>query len=80
MQAKHITQAVSSDEYDEAVRRDPMVSALAATGDLRTGQQLLADAAEDRLHSVAWMAACPNGRAELDAMAASAESLIRRFS
>ncbi len=77
---KHITQPVSPDEYDEAVRRDPMVSALSATGDLRTGLQLLADAAEDRLRSIAWMAACQHGRAELDKMAASTEGHIGRMS
>ena len=78
-QAKHITQAVSPDEYDAAVARNPLVSALSATGDMRTGRQLLASAAEDRLRSIARMAACPRGRAELDEMATSAEGLIRHL-
>jgi hypothetical protein len=66
---KHITQAVSPDEYDKEVFSDPMVGALSATGDLRTGRQLLADAAEDQRRSVAWMAACQRGRKELNVMA-----------
>ncbi len=74
---KHTTEVVSPDEYDEAVRRNPMVSALSATGDLRTGRQLLDDAAEDRLRSVGWMAACPRGRSELDEIAAGAEVLAK---
>ncbi len=61
------------------MRRDPARSALAATGDRRTGRQLLADAPADRRRSVAAMAACPRGRAELDALAAAAEDLARRF-
>ncbi len=77
LQIKHVTEVVGPDEYDEAVRRDPMVSALSATGDLRTGQQLLADAAEDRLRSVGRMAACQRGRAELDEIAAAAENLAK---
>jgi hypothetical protein len=79
MQAKHTSEVVSPDEYDEAVRRDPMVSALAATGDLRTGRQLLAEAAADRLRSVGWMAKCPHGRAELNGIAAAAEILAKRL-
>jgi acyl-CoA reductase-like NAD-dependent aldehyde dehydrogenase len=78
-QVKHITQAVSADEYDEAVSNNPMVSVLSATGDLRTGRQLLADAAADRLRTIAWMAACPHGRMELDVMADSAKCLFGRL-
>jgi hypothetical protein len=37
-------------EYDDAVRRDPLTCPLAATGDFRSGAQLLADAASDRLY------------------------------
>ncbi len=76
---KHIVQEVSPDEYDEAVRHDPTASTLSATGDLRTGQQLLLDAAEDRLRSVGWMAVCPRGRAELDKLAAAAEGMAGRW-
>mmetsp|Transcript_48327 Transcript_48327/g.100967 ORF Transcript_48327/g.100967 Transcript_48327/m.100967 type:complete len:175 (-) Transcript_48327:211-735(-) len=72
---KNTTQAVSPNEYDEAVRRNPMVSTLAATGDLRTGRQLLADAAKDHLVTIASMAASKDGRAELDAMAKATEAL-----
>ncbi len=72
-------QSVSPDEYDEAVRRDPTASTLSATGDMRTGRQLLAEAAEDRLFTVSWMAACPRGRAELDRMAAAAEAMAAQF-
>ena len=79
MQAKYITQAVSPDEYDEAVRHDPTVSTLSATGDMRTGRQLLAEAADDRLRTVGWMAACPHGRAKLDKIAEAAEAMARRF-
>ncbi len=74
-QVKNITQVVSPEQYDAAVRADPMVSTLAATGDRRPGRQLLADAAEDRQRTVAGMASCPRGRAELDTMAAAAEAL-----
>ena len=76
---KHITQAVSADDYDEAIRHDPTVSTLSATGDLRTGQQLLADAAEDRLRSVGCMASCLHGRVELEELAAAAEAMAKRL-
>ena len=56
MQAKYITQAVSPDEYDEAVRHDPTVSTLSATGDMRTGRQLLEDMAADQRVTVRRMA------------------------
>jgi hypothetical protein len=79
MQVKHTTEVVSPDEYDEAVQRDPRLGALCLTGDLRTGQQLLADAAEDKLRTVGWMAACPRGRAELDAIAAATELLAKNL-
>ena len=79
LQAKHTTEVVTPDEYDEAVRRDPMVSPLFATGDLRTGQQLLDEAAVDRLRSVGWMAACPRGRAELDELAAATEIMAKHL-
>ncbi len=77
LQVKNTTQAVSPEEYDDAVRRNPMASTLAATGDLRTGRQLLADAAKDHFISVACMAASQGGRAELDAMAEATEALAR---
>ncbi len=47
----------------------------AAAGDFRTGRQLLADAAADRRRSIAAMAACPRGRAELNTLAAAVEVL-----
>ncbi len=75
-QVKNITQVISPEEYDEAVRADPMSSTLSATGDHRPGRQLLADAVTDRLQTVASLAGSPRGRAELDAMAAAAEALV----
>jgi hypothetical protein len=77
LQVKNITQAVSPDEYDEAVRRNPMVSTLSATGDMRTGRQLLADGAGDHLRSIAGMAASQYGRVELDMMAKATEALAQ---
>ncbi len=74
-QVKHITTAVGPEEYDAAVQRDPSVSTHAATGDHRSGWQLLADAAADRQRSVACMAASPAGRAALDTFSAVAERL-----
>ena len=74
---KNITQAVSPDEYDEAVRSNPMVSTLTATGDMRTGRQLLADAARDHFRSIAGMAASQSGRVELDSLAEATEALAR---
>jgi hypothetical protein len=70
---------VTPEEYDLAVSRDPSASTLAATGDGRTGRQLLADAAADYFRTVAGMAASPAGRAELDVFAALAERLARGF-
>ncbi len=74
---KNITQAVSPDEYDEAVRCNPMTSTLSATGDLRTGRQLLADAAKDHFSSIAGLAASHCGRTELDAIAKVTEALAQ---
>ena len=54
-----------------------MVSTLSATGDLRTGRQLLADAAMDHVRSIAGMAASYCGRAELDAIAKLTEALAQ---
>ena len=73
---KNVTQAVSPDEYDEAVRSNPMISTLSATGDLRSGRQLLADAAKDHRSSLAGMTSSQRGRAELDAMAKATEVLV----
>ena len=54
-----------------------MVSTLSATGDLRTGRQLLADAAMDQISSIAGMAASHCGRAELNAIAKVTEALAQ---
>jgi hypothetical protein len=62
-QVKHITTAVGPEEYDAAVQRDPSVSTHAATGDHRTGRQLLADAPADRQRSIAGLSASQAGRA-----------------
>ena len=78
-QLKHITAIVSPEEYDAAVLRDPSVSTLAATGDMRTGRQLLADAPADRLRRVGTMAASPAGRAELDVFSALAERIAQNY-
>ena len=70
-----MTQPVSPEEYDAAVRRDPVASTHAATGDARTGRQLLADAEQDCQRGVAAMAGSPAGRAALDVFSAVAERL-----
>ena len=70
-----MTAVVTPDEYDAAVAADPAHSTLAALGDRRSGRQLLADAAADRARSLASLAACPRGRAELDTIAAAVEAL-----
>ena len=77
LQAKHIWAPITPDEYDAAVRTSPALCPLAATGDCRSGRQLLADATEDARRTVAGLAACRAGRAELDAIAAAAEAMAR---
>ena len=74
-----MTQPISPEEYDAAVRPDPAASTHAATGDARSGCQLLADAAADRRRSIAIMEACRAGRAELDTFSALAEGLARGY-
>ena len=73
-QIKTITQAVTPNEYDAAVARDPLCSILTATGDRRPGRLLLADSGADRFRSIAAMAATPAGRADLDCLAAATEA------
>ena len=75
LQAKHIIQAITPDEYDAAVRHSPYSGPLAALGDRRTGRQLLADGAADWRRSFGSMAATAQGRAEMDALAAAVERL-----
>ncbi len=74
-QAKHIWAPISPDEYDAAVRTSPALCPLAATGDRRSGWQLLADATADARHTVVGLAACRAGRAELEVIAAAAEDM-----
>jgi hypothetical protein len=76
-QAKHIWAPIGPDEYDAAVRDRPDLCPLAATGDRRSGRQLLADAAVDARRTVVGLAGCREGRAELDAIAAAAEHMAR---
>ena len=75
-QVKHLYRVVSPEEYDEAVQRNPSASLLAATGDHRSGQQLLTDGAFDARRTAAAAAASEVGREELNAMAAAADAMI----
>ena len=54
-----------------------MCSPLAATGDLRSGSKLLADAEADLMRTIADLAAAREGRAELEGIASAMEALVR---
>ena len=66
---------ISPDEYDAAVIREPASCPLFATGDRRSGRQLLADAPADVVHTVASFASSTCGRLELDSIAAVVEAI-----
>ena len=66
--------AITCAEYDEAARRTPHLCPLVQAGDMRTGQQLIRDAAADSEVAIVELAASPGGRAMLDALAASVEA------
>ncbi len=53
-----------------------MCSPHTATGDNRSGQELLAACEEDRRRTIASMAASREGRAELDTIAAAIEAIV----
>jgi hypothetical protein len=74
-QTKNMMRTVTPEEYDAAVRLDPIASPLYALGDRRSGRELLAAAAEDAQRTLLAMAATRAGRAELDSIAAAVESL-----
>ena len=75
-QVKHVIRFISPDDYDEAVRLDPMSCPHVLTGDHRCGRQLIADAATDVHVQLAGMAAAVSGRMALDSVAAFVESAI----
>ena len=76
-QLKNHFRVITPKEYDEAVKRDPMCSPLTATGDYRSGHELLADSDADLQRTIASMAAGREGRAELDIIAAAVEAIAR---
>ncbi len=67
---------ITPDEYDDAVRRTPALCPLFATGDRRSGRELLAAADNDAQRSLAGMAGTWAGRAELDCIAVAFEQLV----
>ncbi len=77
LQIKNHFRVITPEEYDAAVQRDPMCSPLAATGDLRSGSKLLADAEADLMRTIADLAAAREGRAELESIASSMEAIAR---
>jgi hypothetical protein len=77
LQIKNHYRVITPEEYDAAVQRDPMCSPLTATGDFRSGRQLLADTEADLTRTIASLAASREGRAELDAIAAAIEAITR---
>ena len=76
LQIKNHFRVISPEEYDAAVQRDPMCSPLAATGDLRSGSKLLADADTDLMRTISDLAASREGRAELESIASSMEAIV----
>ncbi len=75
LQLKNHFRVITPEEYDAAVQRDPMCSPLTATGDFRSGRELLADSDADLSRTVATIAAGREGRAELDTIAAAMEAM-----
>ena len=65
---------ISPDDYDDAVRQDPISCPHIITGDHRCGRQLIADAATDVHVQLAGMVAAISGRMELNCIASFAES------
>ncbi len=78
-QTRHCLEPVSASEYDAALCSSPSRCLPAASGDLRTGRQLLADAAADAARPVRRLAQTPRGRAALDAMAERLEAALGRL-
>ena len=70
---------MSAEEYDAAVRLSPAVSPLAATGDSRSGLQLLADAVDDARRSFRAHAHSPAGRGELESLLIAARGAASRL-
>ena len=54
-----------------------MCSPHTATGDYRSGHELLTDADADHRRTIASMAASREGRAELESIAAAIEAMVR---
>jgi hypothetical protein len=74
-QTRKSVQIITAEEYDAAVRLNPDSSPLAATGDRRTGRELLADAEADAQLSVSAAAATPRGRAVLGRLVSLARAV-----
>jgi hypothetical protein len=74
-QTKNVMRAVTPEEYDAAVLRDPAMSPLYALGDRRSGRELLAAADNDAQRTLLAFAATRAGRAELDGIAAAVDLL-----
>ncbi len=77
MQLKNHFRVITPEEYDAAVQRDSMCSPLTATGDYRSGRQLLADSDADLTRTIASMAASREGRVELETIANAIEAMAR---
>jgi hypothetical protein len=77
VQLKNHFRVITPEEYDAAVQRDPMCSPLTATGDYRSGRQLLADSDADLTRTIASMAASREGRVELETIANAIEAMVR---
>jgi hypothetical protein len=73
-QIKNHFRVITPEEYDDAVRPDPLCSPLTATADHWSGHQFLADVEADFLRTIAGTAASRDGRAELDAIAVAMEA------
>ena len=64
-QFKQIHQVITADAYDEALRSTPELCPLTLVGDMRSGAQLLADAAADSAQTIESMVLSHAGRVGL---------------
>ena len=64
-QLKQIHQVITEEAYDEALRSTPELCPLTLVGDMRSGAQLLADAAADSVQTIESMVLSHAGRAGL---------------
>lgn len=74
---KQSSRIISADEYDDAARRTPHLCPLIMIGDLRSGMELLNDAAQDMSTTIEAMCGSRHGRALLENVARCLEDQVR---